>query len=569
MKNPEADQPYPNDWDDLFRQRFAEFQSEPSANALTRILASLPRASSTFDRRKAWLLGGLGLLLLLGGFWYVSQHTSLVSTQLTTKSIETRQPTKVSAKRTRDAATTSQTQLSSKASQPLANGVSSEAITPNNKNVGSSDNKVATNASDKTGIHSETKTGVDLRGKTEASPHRQESLASAPSKASLPTERMDDVAIKNTVATGVGTNRPKTIIKPSRTAPKSTALARIRHSTGSNKALSASKGRVSEGDELVGTQAKSSAKTSQANTDLAASPASLTKEPMAPTGKSSEWPQQIADSPTLPQTGQQQSDQELLLPVPQAVSLAFLATQALQPIRLSLSLPDITLSALPQSAPQQPAMSQKRPVVFVGIMPLYSYQQIAPIITDAVWVKNIRSQQALSSHRVGLRLQAGIEWPLSKRMSVRTSLIYNQLNQQVSYTTPSEKPDSIRVERVDDKTVRLTPYYSDTQVTRQTNWHYMGIGSDLVWQLGKLGAWRHSVSAGASVGTYLAQGASQTTQPLSGFVQAAYGIERPLTPSVWLRIAPTVQYGLSTISDSDGLFHIRPYTYGLTISLRK
>lgn len=569
MKNPEADQPYPDDWDDLFRQRFAEFQSEPPANALARILERLPRASSAFDRRKPWLLGGLALLLLVGGSWFISQYSSLVSTRLPTRPMEASQPNKVSAEQAKTTTTTSKAQLSREGSKPLATEALPEAVVPNKQSVASSDGKVATEAGDKTVINSDNRTGVDLRSKLEVPSHKPQELVSATSKASSPTADRENVITENTVTAEAGTNRLKAIIKRSRTATKTTESAEIRYSTESDNPLLTNKNRLTEGNKLARAQSKASTNTSQEGTNLATSPANLTNKPIPEMDKSSEVVQQTGVSPALPQTGPQQSDQQSLLPIQQAISLASLTNRPLQSIRLRLTLPDITLPSLPQSAPQQPAISRRRPVVFIGVMPLYTYQQIAPIATDDVWVKNVRSQRALSSHRAGVRVQADVEWPLSQRVSVRTSLIYNRLNQQVNYTTPSEKPDSIRVERVDDKTVRLTPYYSDKQVTRQSNWHYVGIGSDLVWQVGKLGAWRHYASAGVSVGTYLAQGAGETSGPLSGFVQASYGIERPLTPSVWFRIAPTVQYGLSTMSDSDGLFHVRPYTYGLTIGLRK
>ena len=252
----------------------------------------------------------------------------------------------------------------------------------------------------------------------------------------------------------------------------------------------------------------------------------------------------------------------------QPVSLAFLTNQPLRPLRLSLPLPQLSMLALPQSAPQRPTVNRQRPAVFVGVMPLYTYQRIDPVQNDEIWVKSITPQRTLSGQRAGIRLQAGVEWPLSQRISLRTSLIYNQLNQQINYTTPTNKPDSVRVEMVDARTVRVVPYYNDKQMSRQTNWHYVGAGADIVWHLGKLGSWQHHVTAGASTGAYLSQNKGQT-QPLSGFIQASYGIERQLTPSVWLRIAPTVQYGLTTISDSEGLFRIRPYTYGLTIGLRR
>lgn len=558
MKNPEADQPNPDDWENLFRQRFAEFQSEPPDNALARILASLPRATPAPNRQKAWLMGGLGMLLFLGSFWFVSQYPSLISTRLTTKSVEARQPTPLSAEQPRDAATILQYQRSRKATNPLTDEVNPEAVTPN---------KSVTTSNDKAVNRAEDKTGIDYEGsEAKTSTHKQETLAAAPGTAPLPTGNRENTITGNALTAEVEAKHSKDVIRSLRIATKATASAKIRYSTESNRTLLAKKNRASETEKLAGSPSERATNASQASSDLAVSQMKSTK---GTTDKPIELRQQTADSPASPQTVQQPSDKQSLLPVSQAVSLEFLTNRPLRPMHLSLSLPDVTLSSLPQSTPQQPAMSRKRPVIFIGVMPLFTYQQIVPVATDAIWVKNVRSQTALSAQRAGLRLQAGIEWPLSQRVSLRTSLIYNQLNQQVSYATPTDKPDSIRVERVDDKTVQLTPYYSDKQVTRQTNWHYVGIGSDLVVQIGKLGAWRHYASAGASVGTYLTPEASQTTQPLSGFVQAAYGVERPLTPSVWLRIAPTVQYGLSTINDSDGLFHSRPYTYGVTISLRK
>ncbi|WP_019988648.1 hypothetical protein [Rudanella lutea] len=232
-------------------------------------------------------------------------------------------------------------------------------------------------------------------------------------------------------------------------------------------------------------------------------------------------------------------------------------------------LPTIQAPVTDEAAPQQPVVSRQRPISFVSFMPLYLYQRINPIQTDGVLIRDLSTQHALSTERVGVRIQAGVEWPLGKKASLRTSLAYNHLSQQVTYTTRNPTPDSVRVERIDEKTVRVTPYYSDKRVETHANWHFVGVGTELVWRVGSLSAWRHYTTIGTTVGLMIGPAQTRTGHPVSGFVQAAYGIERPIGGSVWLRVAPTVQYGLNTLSDRESLFRIRPYTYGLTVGLRR
>lgn len=480
MKNPDSDRPSLDEWDDHFRQRFADFRSEPPADALQRILADLavstpaPPPQSTSWRGK-WWLGGAALLLLFTGTVWVSQYEP---------TIQTDQPTKQAA--------TEQTLTQAESS------VDDQTLT-------------------------------------------QKPLVLMPEKAT-DLAKSANPASGRPVATAVGTTSEK-VSSPF----------------------------VSPVKEVARTSSKAQ------------------KQEPSGAGKQSDRTEQIvsAASPTLPPTEQRTSTPAIVNPLGQvpessATSLllseqtgpvmAFdlLSNHPMQSLRVRLNLPDVTTAALPPATiPKMSAVQRQRPILFGSVMPLYTYQRINPVQDDAVWVKNVTTQKALSTQRAGVRLQAGVEWPLGSRMALRTSVSYNQLTQQLTYALPSTQPDSVVVERVNAQTVRLTPYYNDQRVSSRTHWHYVGLGADLVWRLGKLGGWQHYLSTGASAGTYLNGKSFVPNGSLSGFVQGSYGLERPLTRTLWLRVAPTVQYGLSTVSDETGLFLVRPYTYGLTIGLRR
>ncbi|MCY7358679.1 MAG: hypothetical protein LH609_14720 [Rudanella sp.] len=502
MKNPDFDRLHFDDWDDHFRQRFADFQSDPPANALKRILADLP--APAISGRNTWFWGGLGAILLLIGSWFVSHRSSPVAARFRATSEQTQQQ---STEKVKHSSTLPSLPIPDEDEQvpvinPLAQTTAKVDSQRNKLSDGINEEKKAVASNDNAG-------GMLASIETPYKTNKQKEPA-------IP--RSAQVRLVNGLESG---SAEKNAPVSSQRVPKSDKI----YST--NKVLNATLDVVKRADLTL----------TQLSTDKTATQATIGSE-----ATTNNW---------------------------QPMSLAMLPNQPLRPVRLSLALPDINPSALPQFAPKQPTVSRKQPTIFVGVMPLFTYQQIDPVQTDEIWIKEVKTQHAFSTQRAGIRFQAGVEWPLSQRLSLRTSLIYNQLNQQVSYSIPTDRPDSVRVERVDEKTIRLIPYFSDKQVTQQTNWHYVGAGADFVFHLGQLGAWRHYASAGVTVGTYVEQGVGLATQPLSGFMQGSYGVERQLTPSLWLRLAPTVQYGLTTVSNADGLFRVRPYTYGLTIGLRK
>lgn len=507
MKNPDSDRPSLDEWDDLFRQRFADFQSEPPADALQRILADLtastpaPPPQSTGWRSRWWLGGAVFLLLLTGTVW-VTQYES-----------------------------------------------TKEELT-------------------------------QIKAQT-----LQQDVVTAQSMVQIPTVQTDQ---PNKQATPEQTLTQKEPSVDDRTLTPKPLASTSEKAADFVKSVSPASGR--EVARVVGVRSEEVTSPFVSPVmELARTSRQVQKQEPSRTGKQRDRTEPIvlAASPAVPPMEQRTSTQPIGNPIGQIsgntpvdllsgeqtgsmMEFTLLNNHPTQSLRVRLNLPDVAIVALPPvMIPKTPTVKRQRPVLYGSVMPLYTYQRINPVQDDAVWVKSVTTQKTLSTQRAGVRLQAGVEWPLGRRMALRTSLAYNQLTQQLTYALPSTQPDSVVVERINAQTIRLTPYYNDQRVSTRTNWHYVGIGTELVWQLGKLGGWQHYLTTGASAGTYLNGKSFMPNGPLSGFVQGSYGLERPITRTLWLRVAPTVQYGLSTVSDETGLFHVRPYTYGLTIGLRR
>jgi hypothetical protein len=241
--------------------------------------------------------------------------------------------------------------------------------------------------------------------------------------------------------------------------------------------------------------------------------------------------------------------------------------RAVRPYQKTVLLSPITM---PEATPTAPAVVRERPSInwFVAVTPLYTYQQIAPVQSDNRYVEQIQTPNTFSGGRAGWRTQIGIERGLSKQFSIRAGLTISRLRQSVQYTSRGASFDSARVEVLDDQTIRLTPLFR-RQIGQLANVrHFVGINTDVVWRPFAASAmfvrgWQPYLTAGFSVGKY-----GGSARSVSGFWQASAGIERAIGQGWWLRVEPSVQYGWQTLTDNPVLT-TRPYTYGLTIGLKK
>ncbi|GAB3249224.1 hypothetical protein GCM10027347_06170 [Larkinella harenae] len=229
------------------------------------------------------------------------------------------------------------------------------------------------------------------------------------------------------------------------------------------------------------------------------------------------------------------------------------------------AVPPVSAASTRRAAAIEPARYASRPVFRTSVMPLYTFRELTPMRQDDIVMEKIRPATDLSA-RTGWRVQAGAEWDINRVLGFRVGLVYQQLQQQFTYTARALRSDSAKVEWVDPRTIKLTPLYQSQERQVRTVWRYVALSAEGRWQLspGAAGV-RHYLVAGGSAG-YLIDGKSQ--QKWQPFLQASYGIERRLTTNLRLQVEPGIVYNLRVMQDYSRIFSVRPYSYGLTVGVR-
>ncbi|WP_138991048.1 hypothetical protein [Larkinella sp. C7] len=248
-----------------------------------------------------------------------------------------------------------------------------------------------------------------------------------------------------------------------------------------------------------------------------------------------------------------------------ALRYAFVTGKATRLVFPVATLPAVHPPARQQAPDIEPGKMAARPSFFASVMPLYTFREVTPVRQDEIVMEKIRPSTSLSA-RTGLRVQAGAEWPLSRRLSLRVGAVYQKLQQEMTYSARALRSDSTKVEWVDQQTIKLTPLYKSVEHRVKTTWQYVALSAEGRWQLnpGQMTGLRHSMAIGGSLGYLVSGRSSQRWQP---FLQASYGIERQLTEKLRLQVEPGIVYNLNAISDNSRCFSVRPYSYGLVVGL--
>ena len=99
------------------------------------------------------------------------------------------------------------------------------------------------------------------------------------------------------------------------------------------------------------------------------------------------------------------------------------------------------------------------------------------------------------------------------------------------------------------------------QVNQMTQWQLLGIRADRQYQLTSNGRQRYFVSLGT-------EGAVEVSsrQPYV-WGHFSVGMQKLVTPRVWMSVEPTASYSLVSKTTTDGLLRMNPYNFGIKVSL--
>ncbi len=250
---------------------------------------------------------------------------------------------------------------------------------------------------------------------------------------------------------------------------------------------------------------------------------------------------------------------EAATPLP--VTVAFATSKGLKKSLLSFATPIVQDIETDQRWYKKPSLVKDWDM-YTSFMPLYNYYTISPNQQDNEIVENIRPAAKFSNQRSGWRFQMGGEFSISKRFKMRAGFSYLQMNHYVSYLTRSAIPETFEAKQVNNQTIEVTPVYKQYTRLSDTQWHYAGLRSDVLFKLNGKGVMAHYLSGGVEGLMQLDQGGLPNV-----YINLAYGISYPLSQGISLRVEPTFNYGLKSRMDDNNYLSLHPYSAGLNFGL--
>ncbi|MFN8347112.1 MAG: hypothetical protein U0X91_19075 [Spirosomataceae bacterium] len=189
----------------------------------------------------------------------------------------------------------------------------------------------------------------------------------------------------------------------------------------------------------------------------------------------------------------------------------------------------------------------------VSVMPLATYQRM---YIASEQIQQIQLSEPLNSGRTGMRI--GTELTLLRdRSAWRFGLSYTQMRRQTNYTLGKNTYTLNTSSNLNEPAISQQV----EQVRETAEWHLLGVRADRQYQLATVGKLRYYVSLGT-------EGAVELTgrQPYL-WGHASVGVQKLLTPHVWMSVEPTASYSLISRTATNGLLRVNPYNFGVKISL--
>jgi hypothetical protein len=192
----------------------------------------------------------------------------------------------------------------------------------------------------------------------------------------------------------------------------------------------------------------------------------------------------------------------------------------------------------------------------VSIMPLATYQRMYVVPEANEQIRQIHSQQSLNANRTGIRLGSELTL-LRERSAWRFGLSFTQMRQQTEYTLAKNSYTLSTAANLSQPSVSQ----QTEQVNEVSKWNLLGIRADRQYQLNSNGRQRYFVSLGTEGALELS-----SRQPYV-WGHLSVGMQKLLTPRVWMSVEPTASYSLVSKTTTNGLLRVNPYNFGVKISL--
>jgi hypothetical protein len=215
---------------------------------------------------------------------------------------------------------------------------------------------------------------------------------------------------------------------------------------------------------------------------------------------------------------------------------------------------------------EEEEQKKKRAIVgYASLAPMLSYQKVTPIKNDGIMIEQFGTKSIFSSGRLGINLEAGIQWLLSKRLEMYSGLSLYQQSQTLSYSTQSNKNISVQQDNFaysvmpanDEKQLR----YSMLNAGIQTGMIYHIKGDKLAHKIGAGLSYQYGLQK-AGDGRAYNNSASQYL-----FYQVFYRNEFSVTSSLKIFVQPFYARSFFTKEKLVVPFTLKPSRAGLSFGV--
>jgi hypothetical protein len=199
---------------------------------------------------------------------------------------------------------------------------------------------------------------------------------------------------------------------------------------------------------------------------------------------------------------------------------------------------------------------ERKPLeIYASVMPLLNYYTITPNGNDANFVHSIAVNN--DEDRLGFYTQAGLVFTLSDRFKLRTGLTFTKTNHSINYQI---RTDSLIVQPSDKQGVDVS--FEELKKTYSQSANYLGTKIEVQYIFLEGEALTHYLNVGLE-GAYRLNGGKQ----FNGFANFAYGVTRRIGDNAYLFVEPTFSYSLNQQSDNNSFLLVKPNKIGFNIGV--
>ena len=206
-------------------------------------------------------------------------------------------------------------------------------------------------------------------------------------------------------------------------------------------------------------------------------------------------------------------------------------------------------------------LQNRKLALYFQAMPTFTYNRVEANQRDDQLVSAVEKIPAISTDRMGIRLETGLMYPLNEDFSVFAGLLYFQRSQEIEYSL--QRVDSVNIETDGDR-INFSPGYSEERNTYNHQLQNLGVQVGMTYNIPSNKV-LSSFGVGAEFHKSLRRSSNELFEEpdLYLFYNVFYRVEYPKDKRFRFLAQPTFNYSFNLNKNLSTPFYIKPYGFGL------